>query len=48
MTKFTDPATRFTDGAIDAAMEQLGWDVAAVRAVIDVGLTGPQTLSALG
>jgi hypothetical protein len=40
MSEFAGPATRFTDGAIAAAAESLGCDIAAVRAVIDVESKG--------
>lgn len=38
--EFTGPATRFTQGAIEAAAEKLGCEVAAVKAVIDVESNG--------
>jgi hypothetical protein len=40
MSEFIGPATRFTSGAIAAAAESLGCDIAAVRAVIDVESKG--------
>jgi hypothetical protein len=38
--EFTGPATKFTEGAIAAAAQQLNCDVAAVKAVIDVESKG--------
>jgi hypothetical protein len=40
MTEFTGPATRFSDGAIQDAADEIGCDVAAVKAVIDVESRG--------
>lgn len=40
MSEFTGPAGRFTDGAIGKAASDIGCDVAAVKAVIDVESKG--------
>ncbi len=40
MPEFTGPATRFSQGAIDRAADDIGCDVAAVKAVIDVESRG--------
>lgn len=40
MTEFTGPATRFSEGAIQEAADEIGCDVAAVKAVIDVESRG--------
>ncbi|AQR75000.1 N-acetylmuramidase domain-containing protein [Sphingomonas sp. LM7] len=40
MTEFTGPATRFSQDAIQKAADEIGCDVAAVKAVIDVESRG--------
>lgn len=40
MPEFTGPATRFTPGAIQKAADDIGCDVAAIKAVIDVESRG--------